>query len=80
MKMSNPQLLVGTKITDVQDLEGIDIPKEHAAILHSCYGIEGVFTDKAILRARVIYLRSYNAYNGEKFSVSMHLINPESHR
>jgi hypothetical protein len=80
MANSNPDLLTGIKITDIQELENIDIPSGHVAILHSGYGIEGVFTDKSILKAKIIYLRGFNAYRGEKFSVSLHPINPESHR
>jgi hypothetical protein len=79
MTRSNPELLMGTPVSDIQDMEGIDIPDGSAAILHSGYGVEGVFTNKDILRAKVVYLRAFNAYRGEKFSVSVHPINPESH-
>jgi hypothetical protein len=79
MATSNPDLLLGVKITDIQELDNVKIMDGHAAILHSGYGIEGVFTDKDILRAKIIYLRAFNAYRGEKFSVSLHTINPENH-
>jgi hypothetical protein len=73
------QPLEGTVISNMQDLDRIEVPAGSAAVLHSAYGTEGVFTDTKILRSRIFYLKTLSAYRAEKFSVSVHPINPETH-
>jgi hypothetical protein len=78
MAASNEALLQGNiSIDPNRGLGGIHLPDAEVYILHSGYGVEGVFTNADLLGIKIDELRNLGAYRDERLSISTHEINPK---
>jgi hypothetical protein len=78
MVKENQALLQGARIQPGV-LPMVEIQPGYVCILHSGYGIEGVYTDWEILLNRIKYLRTLTAYRAAALSYSLHPIDAEVH-
>jgi len=78
MAQSNDALLQGNvQLEPNRGLSNIVLPEAEVYILHSGYGIEGVFTNADLLGIKIDELRNLGAYRDERLSISTHEINPK---
>lgn len=70
------QNLPGHLVQDPEEIMKIVIPDGKVALLHSQYGVEGVFSNGLIMQAYLINIRKLAAYRDEPVSIVVHEIDP----